>query len=469
MKNMQTNDMEIEVLSKEEKREKRRQERIRSQKLAIVVLIVLILMLVGIIVSAVFLINERNAAKKYQQEVQEQMAALNSVEEFEETETSTEENIVEEETTEIEVSQGTEENNEGTDIVDAKVLDEVVESVISEMTLEEKVAGLFIVTPESITGVNTAVQAGDGTKKALEKYPVGGLIYFKKNIQSEEQIKEMVEKSVSYCKYPMFIAVDEEGGKVARLAEGLKLENVGNMADIGSTGETNKAYEAMKTVGSYMTNYGFNLNFAPMADVLTNKDNDSIGDRSFGSDANVVAGMVTASMNGLEETGVTACVKHFPGLGDAGEDTHNGLVIIDKSLDELKQVELLPFISAIENGANMIMVGHMALPQIVGDNTPATMSKEVISELLRSELGFNGVVITDAMNMGAITEYYGADEAAIKAFKAGADMVLMPENFETAYEGVIQAVKDGTISEERINNSLKRVFRIKYADSVGSE
>ena len=466
---MQTNDMEIEVLSKEEKRENRRQERMRNQKRAIVVLIVLILMLVGMVVSAIFLINEQKETKKHQQEVQEQIAAMNNVEVLEEPVPSTEEHIVEEETNEIEASQVTEDNNDGTDIVDAKVLDEVVEAVISEMTLEEKVAGLFVVTPESITGVNTAVQAGEGTKSALEKYPVGGLIYFKKNIQSEEQIKEMVEKSISYCKYPMFIAVDEEGGEVARLAEGLKLENVGNMEDIGSTGDTKKAYEAMKTVGSYMTRYGFNLNFAPMADVLTNEGNVSIGDRSFGSDANMVAGMVAAAMNGLEESGVTACIKHFPGLGDAAEDTHNGLVIIDKSLDELKQTELVPFISAIENGANMIMVGHMALPQIIGDNTPATMSKEVISGLLRSELGFNGVVITDAMNMGAITEYYGADEAAIRAFKAGADMVLMPENFELAYKGVIEAVKDGTISEERINNSLKRVFRIKYADSVGNE
>lgn len=469
MKNMQANDMEIEVLSKEEKREMRRQERMRKQKRAIAVLIVLVLMLVGIVVSAVLLINKQKETKRQQQEVQEQIASMNSGEVLEESVATTEEHIAEEDGNGIEVSEVTEENNDGTDIVEAKVLDEVVEAIISEMTLEEKVAGLFVVTPESITGVNTAVQAGEGTKSALEKYPVGGLVYFKKNIQSEEQIKEMVEKSISFCKYPMFIAVDEEGGEVARLAEGLKLENIGSMADIGSTGDTNNAYEAMKTVGSYMTSYGFNLNFAPVADVLTNEDNVAIGDRSFGSDANVVAGMVTAAINGLEENGVTACVKHFPGLGDASEDTHNGLVVIDKSLDELKQTELLPFISAIENGANMIMVGHMALPQIVGDNTPATMSKEVISELLRSELGFNGVVITDAMNMAAITEYYGADEAAIRAFRAGADMVLMPENFETAYNGVIEAVKEGTISEERINNSLKRVFRIKYADSVGSE
>ena len=174
----------------------------------------------------------------------------------------------------------------------------------------------------------------------------------------------------------------------------------------------------MKSVGTYMSGFGFNLNFAPVADVLTNEKNTSIGDRSFGKDPTTVAGMVTSAMKGLEEAGVTACIKHFPGLGDASEDTHNGLAVIDKSLDELKATELVPFISAIEGGANMIMIGHMSLPQIVGDNTPVTMSKEIISDLLRAELGFNGVVITDAMNMKAITEYYGADEAAIRALKA---------------------------------------------------
>ena len=458
---MSTNELEYEKLSKEEKREQRRQRRIRNQRIAIAGLLGSVLILIAVVVGAVFVINKQ-AEVKMQQEFEEQLAQMEAEEEIAEeaVEDVLAEEVIVEEATDVETA--VLEKND-----DAKVLDEVVEAIISEMTLEEKVAGLFVVTPEGITGVDTAIQAGDGTKTALEKYPVGGLIYFKKNIQSEEQIKKMIENSVSYNKYPMFIAVDEEGGKVTRLADALKLENIGPMAEIGSTGDSNKAYEAMKTVGTYLTNYGFNLNFAPVADVLTNEDNASIGDRSFSSDPSVVSGMVTSAMNGLEEVGVTACVKHFPGLGDALEDTHNGLAVIDKSLDELKQTELVPFISAIENGANMIMVGHMSLPQVVGDNTPATMSKEVISDLLRSELGFNGVVITDAMNMGAITEYYGADEAAIRAFKAGADMVLMPEDFELAYEGVIAAVKDGTISEERINNSLKRVFRIKYADSVG--
>ena len=453
---MQTNDME--ELNQEYKREYRRQRRIRNQRIAIISLIISVVVLAGVIIGGIFLVNSRLEFKRQQQEVEEQLAQIGA---DKESELTAEETIGEN----SEEVAGDEEVSE--EYTDEQVLDDVVEAIISEMTLEEKVAGLFIVTPEAITGVNTAVQAGDGTKKALEEYPVGGLVYFAKNIQSEEQIKKMVENSVSYCKFPLFIAVDEEGGKVSRLAEKLKVDNVGDMADIGSTGDTAKAYEAMKTVGTYMSGFGFNLDFAPVADVLTNEKNTSIGDRAFGNDPMVVAEMVTSAMNGLEETGVTACIKHFPGLGDASDDTHNGLAVIDKSLDELKATELVPFISAIEGGANMIMVGHMSLPQIVGDNTPATMSKEVISDLLRSELGFNGVVITDAMNMGAITEYYGADEAAIRAFKAGADMVLMPENFKTAYEGVIAAVQDGTISEDRINNSLKRVFRIKYADSVG--
>ena len=452
---MQTNDMEREVLSEEEKREYRRQRRIRNQRIAIISLILFVILIVGLVIGGIFLINSRIELKK-QQEVEEQMIQSEVEEEAAIGE-------IEEETT----GESDEEPNVQKEYTDEEVLDDVIEAIISEMSLEEKVAGLFLVTPEAITGVDKAVQAGEGTKKALEQYPVGGLIYFTKNIQSEEQIKKMIENSVSYCKYPMFIAVDEEGGKVSRLAEALKLNNVGDMADIGSTGDTTKAYEAMKTVGTYLTSYGFNLNFAPVADVLTNEKNTSIGDRAFGSDTMTVAGMVTSAMNGLEENGVTACIKHFPGLGDAAADTHNGLAVIDKSLEELKETELVPFISAIEAGANMIMVDHMSLPQVVGDNTPATMSKEVISELLRSELGFNGVVITDAMNMEAITEYYGADEAAIKAFKAGADMVLMPEDFELAYEGVIEAVENGTISEDRIDNSLKRVFRIKYADSVG--
>lgn len=388
---METNDIEIEVLSKEEKRENRRQRRIRNQRIAYISLILTVILLIAALVGGIVFFKYQIEEKK-QQEFEEQIA----------------ESEIEEPTQEILNAAGEQvmEENSGdnsmvsTEYTDEMVLDEVVEAVISEMTLEEKVAGLFIVTPESITGVSQAVQAGEGTRTTLEKYPVGGLIYSKKNVQSEEQVKKMVENSMAYSKYPLFIAADESLGESSQLAS-----------------------------------YGINLNFVSMANVA-------------------------------EGNGATVCIKGFPYGNTESNEKQNGLAVIDKSLEELKQAEMVSYVDAIAGGVDMIMVGHMSLPRVVGDNTSITMSKEVISDLLRAELGFNGVVITDAMNISAITEYYGADEAAIRAFKAGADMVLMPENFETAYKGVIAAVQEGTISEERINDSLKRVFRIKYADRV---
>ena len=281
--------MRTEQLTREEKRELRRKRRIKNLILAYMGTALTILVLVlGTVVGMRVLKNEEGF--------------FSQVEGGENGDISSD--IIEQPTKE-------------------ELLNEIIDARISEMTLEEKVAGLFIVTPESITGVTTAIQAGEGTKAALEKYPVGGLIYFTKNIQSESQIKEVLANTTSYSRFPLFLAVDEEGGKVARVAEALKLENVGNMAQIGSTGDATQAYNAMQKVGNYLTEYGFNLNFAPVADVLTNSNNVSIGDRSFGNDANVVSNMVVSAVKGLQETGVTACMKHFPGLGDAGTDTHN--------------------------------------------------------------------------------------------------------------------------------------------------
>lgn len=445
---MEANDREL--LNEDEKRELRRQRRVRNLILAYVGLAAAILLLVLGIFFGIRTLRRILNEKKQVQQMEEQLSLMEQ------------ESVMNQELTQEEIPVTDQQPSE------AQVLEEVIASRISEMTLEEKVAGLFIVTPESITGVTTAIQAGEGTREALEKYPVGGIIYFAENIQSEEQIKEMLDKTVSYSQFPLFLAVDEEGGSVSRVADALKLENVGDMADIGATGDVNQAYTAMQTVGNYLAGYGFNLDFAPVADVLTNTDNKALEGRSFGSEGGLVSDMAAAAAKGLKDSGITACMKHFPGTGAAGEDTHNGLVLVEKSLEELQQTDLLPFIAGIEAGVPMIMVGHISLPEITGDNTPASMSSVVISDLLRGQLAFNGVVITDAMDMKAITEYYGADEAAVMAFRAGADMVLMPEDFELALEGVVTAVQDGTISEERINDSLTRVYRIKFADSVGN-
>lgn len=445
---------DLEFQNEEDKREFRRKRRVRNQILAYVSL-VLILLIVS--VGLFFAIKAGSAvmAEKEQQKMEEEALAQAIEEMTTSSEVETEvETVVEEETTTIE------------EYTDEELLDEIVEACISEMSLEDKVAGLFIVTPEALTGVDKAVRAGDGTKEALEKYPVGGLIYFKQNIQSKDQITEMLANTVSMSKYPIFLAVDEEGASVARVADSLGLEEVESAADIGATGDANNAYATYKEIGTYLTEYGFNLNFAPVADVLTDPDNDAVGDRSFGSDPTVVSAMVSSSVTALEEVGVTACMKHFPGQGDADGDTHEGLAASDRTLEEIKETELKPFASGIEAGAQMIMVGHFTVPAIDEDNTPASLSKKVITDLLREEMGYNGVVITDALNMSAISEYYDSAQACIMAFKAGADMVLMPEDFEAAYEGVLAAVKDGTISEARINDSLRRVYRIKYKGTI---
>ncbi len=348
-----------------------------------------------------------------------------------------------------------------------ELLEELVEGCVANMSLEDKVAGLFIVTPEQLTGVGTAIQAGDGTREALAKYPVGGLVYFAKNIKSGEQLKEMLANTVSSSKYPLFLGVDEEGGRVARLADGLNLENVGPMADIGASGDPQAAYETGAFIASYLKEYGFNLDFAPVADVLTNPDNTVIGDRAFGSDPSLTAQMVAGAVKGFQENGVSACLKHFPGHGDTAGDSHSGAVTTERTLEEMQAAEFLPFTAGIEAGVDMVMVGHISAPGLTGgDNLPACMNEKIITDILRKQLGYNGVVITDAMNMAAVSEYYAADEAAVKALKAGADMILMPEDFVAAYEGVVAAVKDGTIDERRIDDSLKRVYRVKYADTL---
>ena len=441
-------------LQNEDKRETRRKRRMRNQILAYVsVLIVLALVGTGVffaIKAGSSLLAQKQREKEALVLASEEMSETADVsEEMSETETTVEE-------TSTVVEEYTEED----------LLEEVVESCISEMPLEDRVAGLFIISPEQLTGVDRAVKAGDGTKEALEKFPVGGLVYFKQNIQSKEQITEMLANTVSMSKYPIFLAVDEEGDSVARVADTLKLDKVDSASEIGATGDTNNAYETYKKIGSYLCEYGFNLNLAPVADVLTNPDNDTLTKRSFGEDAEVVSSMVAASVKGLEETGVTACMKHFPGQGDADGDTHDGLVATDRTLEEIRATELQPFAAGIEAGAQMIMVGHIAVPSITEDNIPASLSKKVVTDILREEMGYNGVVITDALNMSSITEYYDPAQAAIMALKAGADMILMPEDFEEAYEGVLAAVGDGTISEARINDSLKRVYRIKYKSTI---
>ena len=322
-----------------------------------------------------------------------------------------------------------------------------------------------MITPEALTGVDTVIQAGDTTKQMLSEYPVGGLVYFSKNIQSADQLKEMLDTTRNTMIYPVFLAVDEEGGSVSRVAGAGLADNVGDMSEIGSTCDPEKAKEVGTTIGTYLSQFGFNVDFAPVADVVS-VENAVIGNRSFGSDPNVVGTMVAAEVQGLQESGVSACLKHFPGIGDTTTDTHDEKTVSEKTLEDMQQTDLPAFQSGINAGVDFVMVSHISLPNVVGDDTPCSLSGTVINDLLRNQLGYDGIVITDALDMSAITDSYSSAEAAVKAIEAGADMLLMPENFEEAYQGVLEAVQNGTISEERINESLKRIYRVKYRDRI---
>lgn len=439
-------------------REYRRKRRIRSQIISYSVMaVVLIAVIAGCAVgirAAAGMIREKREAKEASIQAAEESARA---EESAQAQSAVEE-LLGMESTEAETA---------VEYTPEDALNEMVEESVAGMTLEQKVAGLFFVTPEQLTGVGQAVQAGEGTQEALATWPVGGLVYFKQNIQSEEQLREMLANTASYFTFPIFLGVDEEGGRVARVADALGLENVGPMADIGSTGDVQAAYTANQTIGTYLASYGFNVDFAPVADVLTNEDNAVIGDRAFSGDPQTVADMVAGAVEGLQSAGVSACLKHFPGHGDTAGDSHTGAAETDRTKEEMDAAEFLPFRSGIETGADMVMVGHISAPSLTdGEKIPASLSEEIITGILREELGYDGIVITDAMNMAAVTDYYEADVAAIMALKAGADMILMPEDFQQAYEGVLQAVQDGTISQERVDDSLKRIYRVKLRDKI---
>ena len=342
-----------------------------------------------------------------------------------------------------------------------------IDGYLEEMTLEEKVAQLFIIQPEAILDVGTAVAAGDATREAIDKYPVGGFIYFGENLQSKEQTQEMLRNVQAYSTertgFPAFLSVDEEGGTVARVAGtgNFDVPDIGDMADIGAAGDVDAAKQVGEDIGSYLAELGFNLDFAPVADVLSNPENTVVRKRSFGSDPQLVSDMAIAVSDGLEEKGLLSAYKHFPGHGATSADTHKGYAYTDKTLEELEACELIPFQRCIAADAKLIMAAHISAPKVTGDDTPTSLSKTMVTDILRGKMGYTGLVVTDAMNMGAITEEYTSGEAAVKAVQAGVDIVLMPENFQEAYQGVLDAVADGTLTEERIDESVTRILTVK--------
>lgn len=355
---------------------------------------------------------------------------------------------------------------EGTD-------EDPVEKWIQTMSLKEKVGQLFLIRPESLDSSKTAEQVHaslrcgvtemtEGMRKMLAEYPVGGVVLFGKNIEDSVQLTDFISSWQKESKIPMFVSVDEEGGQIARLAnhKAFDLPKYESAAAVASSGNSVEALTMGDTIGGYLKKYGFNMDFAPVADVNTNPDNPIIGTRAFSSDAAVVAKMASAMATGLKHQDIIPIFKHFPGHGDTAEDSHTALAVSYKTREEMEECEWIPYQKLTDQ--ECVMVGHIAVPEITGNLTPATMSEEVVTGILRNDLEFDGVVLTDSLAMQAITDEYSSGEAAIHALQAGCDILLMPYDFQEAFDVVVDAVEDGRISESRLNDSVARILRLKY-------
>ncbi len=333
-----------------------------------------------------------------------------------------------------------------------------IQARIAQMSLREKVYQMFFVTPEQLGGrypVTTPMDISDR--------PVGGILCMGANLETVSQTRNMLTKTQENAKQNgigVFLAVDEEGGKVARCAYKLGTTAFEGMAVYGVRNNYDEAHYIGAAIGTDLRSLGFNVDFAPVADVDISPTNE-LGDRIFSSDPEVCANMVSGVVRGLNSTGVAATLKHFPGLGAEDGNTHTAsAIIINRTLSELRETEFVPFRSGIRAGADFVMIGHQQVSAF-GDGLPADLSYTAVTELLRGELGFNGIAITDAQNMNTISNVYYPGTAAVLSVKAGIDMILSPADLDSAANAVISAVNSGEISEERINESVTRILTVK--------
>ncbi len=335
--------------------------------------------------------------------------------------------------------------------------------ILADMTLHEKVCQLFIVYPESITGVSPVLNAGKKTEQALEQWPVGGFLYDKKNMQQRQQVTDLLTGVQTMSKIPLILTCDEEGGRVNRLMSTVGTTRVGPMLQYKDQG-TETAFENAKTIATDLVSCGFNTDLAPVADVWSNPANKVIGDRAYSDNAAQAAQLITAAVEGFHAGGVACTLKHFPGHGDTSADSHYGSVYVYKTLDQLRENELIPFQAGIDAGADAVMMGHLIISDI--DDQPAPFSYKIVTELLREEMGFTGVVMTDGLQMQAMTDHYSSADIAVKSVQAGVDILLCPINLEGAVNALTQAVENGTISESRIDQSVLRILELKLKQGM---
>lgn len=359
---------------------------------------------------------------------------------------------------------------------DEKINNDAIEEKMEEMTIEEKIGQLFVVhvygktpTDENYEDINLRNnRGGKNFKEVIENYHVGGIIYFNwtDNIGMPLDSKQVNGLSNGLqeiamdqdTQIPLFISTDQEGGIVQRVTSPGTVFP-GNMA-LGATRSEALAAQSAGILGKELSSLGINMNFAPTVDVNMNPENPVIGVRSFGEDPDLVSRLGVAQMMAFKDENVMASAKHFPGHGDTATDSHYGLPIIDHDLETLHEIDLKPFKAAIDAGIESIMTAHIVVPALDDSGLPATLSKPIITDLLREEMGFDGLIITDSLGMSG-ANVYPADRVPVEAIKAGVDILLNPPNVEVAYNGVLDAVESGEISEERLNESVYRILKSK--------
>lgn len=331
---------------------------------------------------------------------------------------------------------------------------------LSTWTLEQKIGQLFI------CGFHSLVP-DDQIKKLVSDLHVGGVVYFRRNVQTIEQLatlsRDLQALPRSKAEIPLFISIDQEGGMVSRLDHDGVSRIQGNMA-LGAANDLTLTEEVAVLAAKEMLGLGINLNFAPCVDVNNNPGNPVIGVRSFGENPERVAEHGAAAIRGYQSQGVSATAKHFPGHGDTAVDSHLGLAVVPHDKDRLNRVELLPFRKAIEAGTDAIMTAHVIFPAFEPEDIPATLSRRVLHDLLREEMGFEGVIVTDCLEMHAISKHYGIAAGAVQAIQAGADIVLVSHTLEdqvNAIQAVREAVIQGALTEDQINTSVERVLALK--------
>ncbi|WP_438317921.1 beta-N-acetylhexosaminidase [Sporosarcina sp. FA9] len=331
------------------------------------------------------------------------------------------------------------------------------EKVLGGMTLDEKVGQLVIAGIDG-TDINAA------SRQLIEQQKIGGVIFYSNNAETPDQTVQFVNSLKDANKsnrLPMFFSIDQEGGRVSRLPK--QVAKLPTSAEIGKVNDPQYALNIGRTLGMQLTQFGFNMNFAPVLDVNSNSNNPVIGDRSFSSSPEVVSSLGVETMKGIEEENVIPVVKHFPGHGDTSVDSHLELPMVNKTIEELEQLELIPFKNAIEANADVIMIAHILLPKL-DEISPASMSEPIITNLLRNELGFKGVIMTDDLTMKAITNHYGIAHAAVQSFKSGTDILLVahdPAKTIAVIEALKAAVASEEISESRIDESVARIIALK--------